>query len=137
MKRNSFEDSSSLLKSMRVFEHRIMDNEDYIKRFYCPFHRLLNDGFLAPLAPKYIGLGLSLLETFAEAVTENELNENGNETMKKAVASAKDPKCPLKRSFLRLCNNNNCLTVKQEEKLFDELADKTKSSRVGAVIKKF
>jgi hypothetical protein len=44
---------------------------------------------------KYIGLGLSLLQTFAEAVNENEYNENGNET-KKAVASAKDPKGPLR-----------------------------------------
>jgi hypothetical protein len=97
----------------------------------------LNDGFLALVSPKYIGLGLSLLQTFVEAVTENKLNENGDDTLKKAVASAKDPKGPLKRSFLKLCNNSNCLTVKQKEKSFDELADKTKNSRVGAVIKKF
>ncbi len=85
-----------LLKSMRVFEHEILDDEKYIKTFYCPFHRLLNDGFLALMSPKYVGLGLSLLQTFADAVNENELNKNGDETLKKAVASAKDPKGPLR-----------------------------------------
>jgi hypothetical protein len=53
-----------LLKSMRVFEHQILDDEEYIEKFYCPFHRMLNDGFLALVSPKYIGLGLSLLQTF-------------------------------------------------------------------------
>jgi hypothetical protein len=77
------------------------------------------------------------MQTFAEAVNENELNEKGDETLRKAVASAKDPKGPLRRSSLKLCNDNNCLTVKQKEKLLDELADKTENSRVGSVIKKF
>jgi hypothetical protein len=36
-----------LLKSMKCFEHEILDHEEYIDKFYCPFHRLLNDGFLA------------------------------------------------------------------------------------------
>jgi hypothetical protein len=126
-----------LLKSMRVFEHEILHNEEYIKTFYCPFHRLLNDGFLALMSPKYVGLGLSLLQTFADAVNENELNKNGDETLKKAVASAKDTKGPLQRSFLELCNDNDRLTVKQKEKLFNELVDKTKNSRGGAVIRRF
>jgi hypothetical protein len=125
-----------LLKSMRVFEHEILDDEEYNKTFYCPFHRLLNDGFLALVSPKYIGLGLSLLQTFADAVNENELNKNGHETPKKAVASAKDPKGPSIQSFLELCNGNDCLTVKQKEKLFNELINKTKNSRGGAVIKR-
>ena len=89
------------------------------------------------MSPKYIGLGLSLLQTFADAVSENELNKNGDETLKKAVASAKDTKGPLQRSFLELCNDNDRLTVKQKEKLFNELVDKTKNSRVGAVIRRF
>ena len=89
------------------------------------------------MSPKYIGLGLSLLQTFADAVNENELNKNGDETLKKAVASAKDTKGPLKRSFLELCNENDRLTMKQKEKLFDDLVDKTKNSRGGAVIKSF
>jgi hypothetical protein len=126
-----------LLKSMRVFEHEILDDKVYIEKYYCPFHRLLNDGFLALVSPKYIGLGLSLLKTIADAVNENELNKNGHETLKKAVASAKDPKGPLKRSFLELCKGDDFLTVKQKEKLFDELVDKTKNSRGGAVIKRF
>jgi hypothetical protein len=40
----------------------------------------------------------------------------------------------LEAIFLKLCRDNNCLTVKEKEKLFDELADKTKNSRVGTVI---
>jgi hypothetical protein len=103
-----------LLKSMRLFEQEILEDEEYIEQFYCPFHRLLNDGFLALVSPKYVGLGLSLLQTFADAMNENELNKNGDETMKKAVAAAKDTKGPLKRSFLELCNDNDCLTVKQK-----------------------
>jgi hypothetical protein len=75
-----------LLKSMTVFEHEILDNEEYIAKFYCPFHRLLNDGFLALMSPTYIGLGLALLQTFADAVNEKELKKNGDETLKKAVA---------------------------------------------------
>jgi hypothetical protein len=59
------------------------------------------------------------------------------EDFRKAVASAKDPKGPLKRSFLELCNGDDFLTVKQKEKLFDELVDKTKNSRGGAVVKRF
>jgi hypothetical protein len=51
-----------LLKSIRVFEHEILDDKENIETFYCPFHRLLNDGFLALVSPKYIGLGLSLLQ---------------------------------------------------------------------------
>jgi hypothetical protein len=46
-------------------------------------------------------------------------------------------KGPLKRSFLELCHDNDRLTVKQKGKLFDELVDKTKNSRGGAVIKRF
>ena len=60
---------------MQVFEHEILDDEEYIQKFYCPFHRLLNDGFLALVSPKCIGLGLSLLQTFPSAVNENELNK--------------------------------------------------------------
>jgi hypothetical protein len=45
---------------------------------------------LALMSSKYIGLGLLLLQTFIDAVNENELNKNGNETLKKAVASAKE-----------------------------------------------
>ncbi len=126
-----------LLKSMRVFEHEILDDKEYIEKFYCPFHRLVNDGFLALVSPKYIGLGLSLLQTVADAVNENELKKNGDETLKKTVASAKDPKGPLKQTFLELCKENDCLTIKQKGKLFDELVDKTKNSRGGAVIKRF
>ena len=53
-----------------------------------------------------------------DAVSENELNKNAHETLKKkAVASAKDPKGgPLKRSFLELCNDDDHLTMKQKEK---------------------
>jgi hypothetical protein len=135
-----------LLKSMRVFEHGILDNEERIKKIHCPFHCLLNDGFLALLlndaflallSLTHVALGSSLLQTFADAVNENELNENSDETLKKAAASAKDPKGPLKQSFLELCNGNDFLTMKQKEKLFDELVDKAKNSRAGAVIKRF
>jgi hypothetical protein len=126
-----------LLKSMRVFEHEILDDEEHIEQFYCPFHRQLNDGFLVLVSKKYIGLGLSLLEAFADAVNENELKTNGDEPLKKAVALAKDRNGPLKGSFLELCNDNDLLTMKQKEKLFDELVDKTKNSRGGAVIKRF
>jgi hypothetical protein len=97
----------------------------------------LNDRFLELVSPKYAGLGLPLLQAFADAVNENELKKNGDETSKKAVASAKDRKGPLKRSFLERCNNNDFLTVNQKEKLFDELVDKTKNSRGGVVIKRF
>jgi hypothetical protein len=45
-----------LLKSIKVFEHAILDNEEYIKDFYCPFHRLLNDGFLALVSPGILTL---------------------------------------------------------------------------------
>jgi hypothetical protein len=126
-----------LLKSRRVFEHDMLDNEEYIAKFYCPFHRLLNDGFLALMSPKYVGLGLALLQTFADAVNEKELKKNGDETLRIAVASAKETRGPLKRSFLELCKDNNGLTLKQKEKLFDELVDKTKNSRGGVVIKRF
>jgi hypothetical protein len=55
---------------------------------------------------------------FADAVNENKLNKNVGDSLKKAVASAKDPKEPLKRSFWELGNDSDCLTVKQKEKLF-------------------
>jgi hypothetical protein len=121
---------------MRVFEHEILEDGESIEQFYCPFHCLLNDGLLALVSPKYVGLGLSLLQTFADAVNENELNRNGDETLKKAVAAAKDTKGSFKRSFLELCNDDDCLTVKQKEKLFDELVDKTKNSRRGGPVLK-
>jgi hypothetical protein len=74
-----------LLKSMQVFEHKILDHEEYINTFYCPFHHLLNDGFLVLVSPKYIGLGSLLLQTFAEAMNENKLKEKGYEILKKVV----------------------------------------------------
>jgi hypothetical protein len=80
-----------------------------------PFHRLLNDGFLALLSPRYIGLGLSLSQS--DAVSENELNKNGNETLKKTVGLAKDPKGPLRLLFLELCRDNDCLTKNQKQKV--------------------
>ena len=57
-----------LLKSMRVFEHNIINDEEDIRNFYCSFHRLLNDGYLTLIAPKYVGLGLSLLKVIADAM---------------------------------------------------------------------
>ena len=57
--------------------------------------------------------------------------------MREAVASAKDPKGLLKQSFLELCNDNDLLTVKQKGKLFDDIVDKTKNARGGAVISRF
>jgi hypothetical protein len=122
-----------------VFEHEILDNKECIEKFYCPFHRLVNNGFLAQVSPKYrhVGLGLSLLQTVADAVNKKILNKNSGETLKMTVALAKDPKGPLKQSFLELCKDNDCLTVKHKGKLFDELVDKTKNSREGTVIKSY
>jgi hypothetical protein len=84
-----------------VFEHEILDNKECIEKFYCPFHRLVNNGFLAQVSPKYryVGLGLSLLQTVADAVNKKILNKNSGETLKMTVALAKDPKGPLKQSF--------------------------------------
>jgi hypothetical protein len=73
------------------------------------------------VSPKCIGLELSLLQTFAGAVNDIELNKNGDETLNKAVASAKDPKGTLKQSFLELCNDNDCLTVKKKSYLMSSL----------------
>jgi hypothetical protein len=126
-----------LLKSMRVFEHEILDDVEYLEKFYCPFYRLLNDGYLTLVSPKYVHLGLSLLEMFGQAVNDEELKINGSETLVKAVDSAKDRKGPMKRTFLELSNDMDSLTIKQKEKLFDELVDKTKNSRCGAVIRRF
>ena len=53
------------------------------------------------------------------------------------MASAKDSKGSLKQSFLELCNDNDLLTVKQKGKLFDDIVDKTKNARGGAVINRF
>ena len=64
-----------LLKSMRVFEHEILNDADYIADYYCSFHRLLNDGYLALVAQKYVGLGLSLLKVFADAVNNGQLQK--------------------------------------------------------------
>jgi hypothetical protein len=120
-----------------VLKHEILDDKENIEKCNCPFHRLVNDGFLALVSPTYIGPGLSLLQTVADAVNENKLNKNGEETLKKTVASAKDPKGPLKQTFLELCKDNDCFTLKQKGKLFDELVDKTKNSRGGAVIRRY
>ena len=71
-----------LLKSMRVFEHQILSDADYIANYYCSFHRLLNDGYLALVAPKYVGLGLSMLKLFAHAVKDEQLQKKGHETLR-------------------------------------------------------
>jgi hypothetical protein len=72
-----------------------------------------------------------------QAVNDEELKKNGSETLVKAVDSAKDRKGPMKRTFLELSHDIDSLTIKQKEKLFDELVDKTKNSRCGAVIWRF
>jgi hypothetical protein len=86
---------------MRVFEHQILDDLDYIAKYYCPFDRLYNDGFLAMVHPVYADWGLRLLSVIAHSVTDEEILKHGNATAKKAEAAVKNDK-DLKDTFLIL-----------------------------------
>ena len=64
---------------MRVFEHEILNDADYIADSYCSFHRFLNDGYLALVAPKYVGLGLPKHKMpTRESTTRNKKANRGN-----------------------------------------------------------
>jgi hypothetical protein len=125
-----------LLKTMRVFEHQILDDLDYIAKYYCPFDRLYNEGFLAMVHPVYADFGLQLLSVIANSVTDEEILTQGNMTAKKAEAAVKKDK-DLKVNFLILCKDTHELTERRKTKLLYAITDKVLNSRLGTAIKRY
>jgi hypothetical protein len=122
-----------LLKTMGVFEHQILDDLDYIAKYYCPFDRLYNDGFLAMVHPLYADCGLRLLSVIAISVTDDEILKHGNMTAKRAEAAVKNDK-DLIATFLILCQDTQELSEPRKTKLFYAIADKVINSRLGTAI---
>jgi hypothetical protein len=122
--------------TMRVFEHQILDDLNYIAKYYCPFDRLYNDGFLAMVHPLYADCGLRLLSVIANSVTDDEILKHGNMTAKKAEAAVKNDK-DLKATFLRLCEDTQELSEQRKTKLFYAITDKVLNSRLSTAIKRY
>ena len=70
------------------------------------------------------------MKVFADdAVNDEQLQKKGDETLREAVASAKDPKGSLKQSFLELCNDNDLLTVNKKVSYLTTLSTKPRMQR--------
>jgi hypothetical protein len=127
-----------LQRELRVFEHEILNNPTYLKEFYYPADRINNNGFLTLVHPKYISLGLDVMNLIADELNGKTIDERGNEAVKTAKTNVKNRiKDGVQSTFLDLCSGFDELTTNEKLEIFHGIVDKTMNARIGYEIRRY
>jgi hypothetical protein len=121
-----------LLLEMRVFEHQILDETTYLQNFYSTRDRLINNGWLTLVSPKYADLGHAVMSVISGVATPVSIRENGNkwaEVVKKE-ASERIQSRELVENFLVICVSSK-LSDSRKIRLFEQMIEKTINARMG------
>ena len=125
----------TLLKVMSAFEHEIVDNEDYLNKYYAPIDRIYNEGWLTLVSPKFADLGHKVLISIVEHIDVDTVMSERENCVKNAREKInEDVKNHLMRTFLELTEDMDILEETRIN-LFLKLVRKTVNCRVGALIR--
>ena len=123
----------ALLLEMRVFEHQILDETTYLQIFYSVRDRLINNGWLTLVSPKYADLGHhGVISVIVGVATPVSIRENGNkwaEVVKKE-ASERIQSGELVETFLAVCASSK-LSNSRKIRLYEQILEKTIHARMG------
>ena len=125
----------TILKDMSVFEHEIVDNEDYLEKYYAPIDRIYNEGWLTLVSPKFADLGHEVMISIVGHIDIKKVKERRGECVLIARKEVeKDVQERLMPTFLELTEDKN---VDEDERrsLFLAIVRKTFNSRVGGLLR--
>ena len=139
-KSNDFEEKSErlkLLRQMRVFEHEILGNDEYINLYYSTSDMLINNGFLTLVHPRYADFAFRLISNLQEAISFDMIKQNGGHFAKRTRSIIQSQlKCTLWPCFDNLTVG---LNIPEEicREVLDRVVTKTTNAWVGSHIKRY
>jgi hypothetical protein len=127
------EDLDSLIQhldGMRIFHHRAIVDQEYMKNCYSQADQTRNGGWLSLVSKDYFEFGKVLLSQIRDKVQQKEWGRNGNASIKVAA----EPICKdatIKKAFFDACTGSST-PVSVLQSLLDRLVLKVFHARAGA-----
>lgn len=119
---------------MTVFEHEIVENKDYVNKYYAPMDRVYNEGWLTLVSPKFAGLGHAVLISIVQHIDIDKMRSERDNCVKIARKEVDDDvQIHLLQTFLDLTEDMD-IPKKTRRELFLAIVRKTFNSRVGALL---
>lgn len=129
------DDVLELLEDMSTRESEIVDNQEYLDKYYSLMDRIYNEGGLTLVSPKYAALGHKVLIAITEHVDFDEIKSKRDQYVKDArerVAKIVDD--TLLPAFLDL-SKDLALESNLSRTIFKKIVKKAFNARIGAFIR--
>lgn len=122
------ESVSAFLGRMFIRHDEAMQDKEYLENYYDIFYMVYNCGGLTLVSKQYFEFGKKLLETAANALTQDTINDEGNACMVEGRKRLVGENDNLWQEFIK-CDSETTLAKETRVEIFDFLVKKTRNAR--------